>query len=218
MSKLDHSEMVANILAYHDAASPAQVEAGARWYGVARRIVELIAHETGVDRERIALALAALSPRNPWRWNVADAYAFTVARAEGRPMPPSATTYTRNRLAAWRALNAESPWSSAALKVRSFAACVLGDNDSVVVDTWAARVATAGVLSNGRGRTIGEKAYRAIAAAYVGAAEWRGVSPATMQAVTWIVAQNEGLGSSRRGRHDLSYKAGTPEWLRAALT
>jgi len=216
MRYTNHGDMVANILDNYDSATPDQVAAGARWYEVARNIVRLIAEDTGVEEARVAMALSALSPRNPWRWNVADAYAFTVARATERTIP-TATTYTRNRLSAWRALNAESPWSTAALKVRSFAACILGDHDSVVVDTWAARVATAGGLSYGRGHSITPKQYRAIAAAYVDAAEQRGVLPATMQAVTWLVSQTEGLASSRRGRHDLSYKAGTPEWLRAAL-
>ena len=216
MPKLVHGDMVNNILLTWDRASPVQREAGAHWYEAAHRIVLLIADETGIRQACVASALAALSPRNPWHWNVADVYAFAMARAEGRTMP-TATTYTRNRLAAWRALNAESPWITAAPKVRSFAACVLGDHEAVVVDTWAARLATAGELSNGHGYSISRKQYRLIAAAYIDAAEQRGVMPATMQATTWLVAQAEGLASGRRSRHDLSYKSGTPEWLRAAL-
>jgi hypothetical protein len=75
-----------------------------------------------------------------------------------------------------------------------------------------------GLTSNGKGFSISDKQYVAIAHAYVVAANLRGVHPRTIQAGTWIVAQTEGLASSRTHRHDLSYKAGTPEWLRAALT
>ena len=213
---LDHGDMVANILAYWDSASPEQRAAGAHWYPIAGRLASLIAHETGIAVDRVATAIAALSPRNPWRWNIADAYAFASAKAEGRTMP-TATTFVRNRLAAWRALGAEEPWRTAAPKVRAFVRAILGDCSAVVVDTWAAKVATAGKLANKHGSTLSERQYAAIAEAYREAAELRSVSPVTMQAVTWLVAQTEGLATARRSRHDLSFKSGTPAFLVAAM-
>lgn len=214
MNHFDEADMVHNILCTWDAASPVQIAAGARWYPEAGRLAAMIAEQTGIDTRRVVLAIAALSPRNPWRWNIFDAYSFAVARAEGRACP-RATTFKRNWAAAWRALDpaTETPWLTSALKVRAFVEAILGDDMSVVVDTWAVRVATAGA----KARVATDKQYRLVAHAYVLAANERGVSPATMQAVTWLVAQTEGLATLRRGRHDLAFKAGTPEWLKAAL-
>jgi hypothetical protein len=213
MKTTSHADMVSNILGYWDSATPVQREAGARWYRQAGEIVRLISHQTGVEAERVGLCLSALSPRNPWRWNVFDCYSYAMAASEGRTMP-SATTFKRNWLAGWRAITGdEAVWLTAAPKVRAFVAAILGDESSVVVDTWAVRVATAGQES----RVNNDKAYGEVAHAYNIAANLRAVPPSTMQAVTWLVAQTEGLATHRRGRHDLSFKAGTPEFIRAAL-
>jgi hypothetical protein len=215
VNHLDHGDMVANILATWDHASPVQREAGARWYPEAGKLAAMIADQTGIDTRRVVLTIAALSPRNPWRWNVFDAYSFAVARAEGRACP-KATTFKRNWAAAWRALDptVTEPRLTSALKVRAFVDAIMGDLDSVVVDTWAVRVATGGALR----RVNGDRQYRLVAHAYNVAANLRDVPPSTMQATTWLVAQTEGLATLRTGRHDLAFKAGTPAWLQAALT
>jgi hypothetical protein len=168
---------------------------------------------TGIDKARVGFALSALSPRNPWRWNVFDAYSFAAARAEGRTMP-RATTFKRNWEAAWKALGQDgSPWVGAALKVSNFVGAILGDLDCVVVDRWAVRVATGGT----RDRVANDRQYILVMRAYQEVAENFGMKPSIVQAITWLVAQTEGLASHRRGRHDLSFKAGTPEFIRAAL-
>lgn len=211
----DHDDMVANIVGTFGCASDDQYNAGIAWYVAAHDIVRAIAKMTGMQQARVCMALSALSPRNPWRWNVFDAYSFAVARASGRTMP-TATTFKRNWLAAWRALDPTviDPWLTAALKVRAFVAAITGDVQAVVVDTWAVKVATAGR----RDRVGTDRQYRAVAAAYTAAAEQLGnITPRDLQAVTWLVAQTEGLASRRRGRHDLSFKAGTPDFIKAAL-
>lgn len=212
MKHLVHGDMVANILDTYARATPEQVEAGRRWYPTANGIVTVIANQTGIDPMRVAYAMAALSPRNPWRWNVFDAYSFAAARAEGRTMP-SATTYKRNRARAWEALaRTGSPWTTSAPKVNAFVAAILGADDAVVVDVWAYRVAT--TKSAGR---ITDRAYEAVERAYLEAAQAIGDTPRNVQAVTWLVAQTEGLASHRVNRHDLSFKAGTPNWLKEAI-
>lgn len=213
-SAFDHGDMVANIEHYWQAATPAQQAAGRAWYPTAADIVSLIANRTGIEPLRVCYALAALSPRNPWRWNVADAFAFASARAEGRTMP-RATTFKRNWVAAWAALSADGqPWKTAAPKVNAFVSCIMSRGGfAVVVDTWAVRVATGGSKS----RVANQREYDAVANAYATVAGTLGEEPAVVQAVTWLVAQTEGLATSRRGRHDLAFKAGTPEWLKEAI-
>ncbi len=204
-SSFNHEDMVANILLYRAQASAEQVEAGKGWYPKARAIIGIIADATGTEPRRVCYALSALSPRNPWRWNVADAYAFAEARAEGRTMP-RATTFKRNWLAAWRALDGNvNPWAGAAPKVNAFVSAIMGDSGAVVVDTWAVRVATGGSKS----RVNNDDEYAKVAAAYTEAARQLGEAPRDVQAITWLVAQTEGLATHRRGRHDLAFKAGT---------
>ena len=88
--------MIAAILATYREASEDQRSAGAAWYPTAGRMVSAIADSAGLPAVRVAFAMAALSPRNPWRWNVADAYRYAHAAAgvvggtadEGRPLLP----------------------------------------------------------------------------------------------------------------------------------
>lgn len=213
MAKTEQDIMVQNIRDYYVSASEDQCEQGRAWYPAAYKLVSTIADYTGLNTERITFALAALSPRNPWRWNVFDAYSFAAARAEGRTMP-RATTFKRNWAAAWAALDyGTDPWSTSAPKVRAFVEAINGNSEAVVVDTWAVRIATGGK----RDRVKSDADYATIAGAYVRVAETFGEEPRAVQAITWLVAQTEGLASQRRGRHDLAFKAGTPSWLQAAV-
>lgn len=206
---MTHDDMVANILTYYRSASDQQLADGRHWYPLAGRIVAAIAAETHSDRAKVAYALAALSPRNPWRWNVADCYSYAAARAEGRTMP-KATTFKRNQLAAWQALADDGqPWVTSAPKVTAFVKAVNGVEDAVVVDVWAVRIATGGRRSEVRS----DKDYADIAAAYVEAARQAHEKPRDIQAITWIVAQTEGLASHRVGRHDRTFKAGTSAFI-----
>jgi hypothetical protein len=198
--------MVAAIVETYGRATEAQTAAGRDWYPTAGRMCQTIADSAGVAQYSVALALAALSPRNPWKWNVADCYAF--AHAAGDPageMPTTATTFVDNRERAWYALrHGEAAWKSAAPKVRAFVSAVTGNPLSVVVDVWAIRIATRGALDTVRGHEYGP-----VAAAYEDAARMLHIMPRDLQAITWVVAEAEGLGSKRRGRHGETFKRGT---------
>jgi hypothetical protein len=206
--------MIDEIVATYERATPGQKAAGTSWYPDARSIVDVISAASGIDSHRVTHALAALSPRNPWAWNVADAYAFAMAAACGDPGPPLATTYSKNRVNAWDALTGDgAPWTTAAPKVRAFVRAIMGGTDSVVVDVWAVRVATGGLRSEVR--NVGD--YRAIATAYSEAARILGVAPRDLQAITWLVASEAGLGSKRKSKIGLTCKRGTPAFLRHLL-
>jgi hypothetical protein len=71
------------------------------------------------------------------------------------------------------------------LKIVNFARNLAGDLNAVTVDRWAHRVATNGERSDVPTGDL----YRAIAEAYEIAASMRGVSPATMQAATWVAVR-----------------------------
>jgi len=202
---------------YH--ASDAQCAAGRAWYPFARTIVESIAEWSGMAPERVAAALAALSPRNPWMWNVQDAAAFAHAAGFGDPMPDSATTFGANARTAWAILTGTADWRTSAPKVRAFTRAIMGDASAVVVDVWAVRVATRGARDTVRN----DADYGALASAYrTAAATLRNdhirITPRDLQAVTWLQAQSAGIGSRRQGRHTRSLKRGTLAIVALLLT
>jgi hypothetical protein len=168
-------------------ASDAQRRAGADWYPTAGRIVAEIAAWSGCDVGAVAAALAALSPRNPWRWNVADVAACAHAVANGRPAP-RVTTFGANRETALAFLAGSADWRGSARKVRAFVRAILGDPEAVVVDVWAVRVATAGA----REAVASVTDYDALAAAYHEASDACGIAPRDLQAITWLVAREAG--------------------------
>lgn len=196
-------DYAAHIRAVRAQATPADIARGRDWYRAARRIVDAIADWAGVEPDRVAAMLAALSPRNPWHWNVQDAAAFALAVSRGDPMP-SATTFRANRATAYAFGAGTGDWRTAAPKVRSFVANIMGDTEAVTVDVWAARVATGGTLASPpRGQ------YAAIADAYRTVAREYGETPRDLQAITWTTAERMGLGSNRRSRHGVTLKRGT---------
>lgn len=202
----------ANIRGIFHLATDADIAAGREWYPSAGRLAAVIANRTGHAPDRIAAAIAALSPRNPWAWNVQDAAALAEYVA-GRGDLPKVTTFGANRDRAIAFLRGAADWSSAALKVRSFVANICGDVDAVTVDVWAIRVAT-----DGRESTVKNAAvYRAVADAYRAVAADVGLTPRELQAVTWVTAERIGLGSKRRGRHSATFKRGTFAWVADAL-
>lgn len=195
----------AHIRAVRADATLDDIRRGRDWYPAARRIVGAIAAWSDVAPDRVAAMMAALSPRNPWNWNVQDAAAFALAVSRGDPEPPSATTFGANRRTAWNFGRGIGDWRSGALKVRSFVANIMGDPDAVTVDVWAVRVATGGAES-----AVKRGQYEAIADAYRTVADETGDTPRDLQAITWIVAERTGLGSARKGRgHTVTLKRGT---------
>jgi hypothetical protein len=91
----------------------------------------------------------------------------------------------------------------------------MGDRAAVVIDTWAYRVAVGEAPKTG---SFATKLYAPLALAYTEAAALRREDPADMQAITWLVAQTEGLATHRRGRHDQAFKAGTPAFVKELLS
>jgi len=204
-----HEDLVHNIRAAYCRATKAQVTAGRRWYPTARKIVGAIADATGTDSARVTYAMAALSPRNPWRWNVQDTYAFALAASQGQPMP-KATTFGRNQRTAWTALATGSrPWTGAALKVTNFVAAIHGDKDAVVLDVWAVRAATNGAFESAGSA----KRYATLERAYWEVADgFTNLGARDLQAIVWLVVQAEGNVT-----HSAGFKTGTADLVKELL-
>lgn len=177
-----------NIRAVWLAASDADIAVGREWYANAREIAVQVAR--GDSIEVGAGIIAALSPQCSWKDNVRQALA-RPRTARGR--------FTRNTKARLRVANAIHSGRARAvdalkgLKTRGFYFGIItgGLTSEVCIDRHAisiclGRFATdAERVLNGRTRK-GRAQYEAYAAAYREVAAETGLSPAQLQAVTWV--------------------------------
>lgn len=176
-----------NIIAVYLESTAAQRADGLTWYRDAHGIA---ARLDPSDPSRAAAVLAVLSPQTDWKINVdraIDAYAGRIVRG----LPASAQK-------AHRIMLGEDPDSVAGGdKVRAFWALIADpDNDTAVcVDRHAFDVAAGRVTDDAtRGAGLGRKGgYAAVADLYREAAKiisadlGQPVTPAQVQAVTWVV-------------------------------
>jgi hypothetical protein len=171
---------VASILATFDRATPSDMEAGATWYADARELALALGERGGWGVEHAAAVISHLSPRTTWTRNVAGATALLLA---GKQAPG---TIGANYQRAMASLQSETPEDSfSGPKTLRFYRNITGDTEAVTVDVWAARVVGLGEAALQR-----QGVYDAVEHAYRLAARKRGVTPATMQATTWVVARN----------------------------
>lgn len=165
------------------AATPGNAEAGAQWYPAAGAFADALAAESGLSRPHVAAVVAHLSPRTTWERNMRGAASLLASgRAPG--------CLEANVERALVAIGSADPLGTInGPKTGAFAANILGDYERVTVDVWAARIAL-GVRDDAERVLSRVGVYPALEYAYRLAAARVGVSPATMQATTWVVARN----------------------------
>lgn len=157
-------------------ATEDDILAGKGWYSEAQGVARELAEEAGMSVTAAAAVIAHLSPRCPWERNI------TMARELVRT---GDTKGLRGNIGkARRAMVADDPWSTFGNgpKTKAFAANIIGDDHAVTVDVWAARIA--GITEEQLG-LVG--IYEAVSHAYRLAAKRVGITPAQMQAITWVV-------------------------------
>ena len=173
MSEIDHA---AHVMTVYRRATADDIREGMSWYAGA--------HEIAREASDVAVGagiLSALSPRMPWKRNVILARAGFVAPLTGGAL-------TNSISAANRILAGENPLDVlGGLKTRAFYGNILDPNDSeiVTVDTHAIKIA--GIDRD----SVGKGLYRAIADGYREAAEYVGILPQQMQAITWTTWRRE---------------------------
>ena len=177
------------IVATFRRATPADIEAGTRWYGddAEAHIQGLMATGACPTREHAAALLSHLSPRTSWARNVAGAYAMANGGARAaRELGCIGANVDRAAVA----LASEDPLGTLnGPKTKRFAWNLLGYRQAVTVDVWAARVAFGDDIEDPE-RVLGQVGvYEAVEHAYKLAARRLGVDPTTCQATTWIVAR-----------------------------
>lgn len=179
--RLRHS--VARVDGWLSVATAQDLANGLAWYGRALAVAESMAAETGLSVRHCAGIIAALSPRCQWATNVSAAWKMARAAVAGELQPTTAGTLS-NRAKAWRIACGEDPeLVLSGPKVRAFYANIMGDQDAVTVDVWAARAA------EGRDwpHAPVKRRYRLLAETYRRAGERRGMHPRDAQAAVWTV-------------------------------
>lgn len=156
------------------------------WYRIEANRLEGIAFEVREEgaelSARTAIAAAAtLSPATSWHHLVADLPAFLESALHGDPLPPFATYGAQRRKAAAIVRRGLGVDAVTGPKVSAFARALSGDEQSVVVDRHAARIATGD--DSLAGVTLAQ--LRAIQDAYRLAASRLGLRPAGLQALVW---------------------------------
>jgi len=197
MTEHNIGAMTRRILAWHDRATLEQIEDGTTWYCSARYFAGELAERTPYTLEQVAGVIAVLSPQVNWGQNQKATIAAVEQHLRGETGDELVgyPGYKANVRKAWRVLDGDVG-AVAGPKVTAFFAAIVGDLSHVVVDVWATRVARAErdnlarVFRDDEMPSVTER--RAMTEAYKRAAALRGVSPAEMQAITWVTCRASG--------------------------
>lgn len=179
--------MVKRLLALYDRAAPQQRERGLVWYSEAHAAVQALSATGPYTVHQAAATVAVLSPRLRWSVNLALAHHAIVSHQRGARVRPPAVFGS-----SWSKAMAILDGDDAALsgaKVRCFYSCLLGDQNAIAVDTWAARAALGKEIPNA---SWVARHYSTLERAYRQAAKCRGVPPREFQAVVWTVIRDAG--------------------------
>jgi hypothetical protein len=174
---------VRNLLAVYGRAIPADIEAGARWYPDARRIVREWSEHYGVSVETVACVTAAISPQCEWPRNLVIADDVLAERAVSIGGALHANIAKARRILADRATSTIAYFPHGP-KVASFSLNLAGNDTAVTVDGHAIQVALDDVQST---VTLKWAPYLIFAECYERAAGKVHRPPAEFQAIVWHV-------------------------------
>ena len=185
---------VKNIKAVHQLATLTEITEGLAWYPAARAIARDLASRYGIHEAEAAGVIAALSPRNRWERNVHDAEALIsayVAAGAEQAMLTKVCTFANNKQKAVRILTAGVLTDADVLeilsgpKLKEFYSCIRGIAD-VCIDGHAFCIWSGGRTGLKDVPKLGVKLRREIKADYTQAANDLGLTPAALQAITWV--------------------------------
>lgn len=178
---------IQNILAMYGMATDQDRADGMRWYESAHALAASLAHRYGFTVRQMAGVIAVLSPNISWSRNVQLA---TLAAKDGK----ASGTFGKNTDKADRILNGADPADVVSgPKVTNFFQNIMtsGENDGVTVDRHAVSIAEAREVGDDeRGKLVrvnkSRNGYGEYVDAYREAAYRAGISPAKLQAITWV--------------------------------
>ena len=184
-----------NIQAVYQLATAVEQADGTAWYPIAHCAALSLADAYEVTECQAIGIIAALSPRNRWERNVADAEALIAAYVAGgsaQALETKVCTFGANKLKAISILEVIDPTSDevrailSGPKLQEFYTCILGQHSEVCIDGHAYCIWAGGRTSLADVPSIGVKLRRQIKADYVAVADELGLTPSALQAITWV--------------------------------
>lgn len=182
-----------NIAAVYQLANTLDRADGMAWYARANEIAVQFAHRYEINLAQSAGVIAALSPRNRWERNVADAenlirvWSIDPASVDSVKV----CTFSHNKAKAIRILNetaqcdADVPAILSGPKMQEFFLCIMGDPEEVCIDGHAYSIWAGDRITLQNVPSIGKKLRQQIKQDYRRAAQDAGITAYEMQAVTW---------------------------------
>lgn len=183
-----------NVLAVYQLANTADVVQGTAWYRDANIIASRLARKYEISERQAVGVIAALSPRNKWERNVADAEnLIRVFTADPESVDSvKVCTFGRNKAKAIEILQLSEPVREEQVlgilsgpKLQEFYGCIIGVHDEVCIDGHAYSIWAGDRITLANVPNIGKKLREKIKVAYCRAAQEVDVTPAQMQAITW---------------------------------
>ena len=182
-----------NILGVYNLANTADRANGARWYPEASNIAYALVNRYGVSYFQAVGVIAALSPRNKWERNLADAENLIKVFSIDPESVDSVKvcTFGPNKAKAIRILTDKPTSHDEVLailsgpKLQEFYSCIAGIDDEVCIDGHAYSIWAGDRITLADIPSIGKKLRKEIKADYREAALQAGISPSEMQAITW---------------------------------
>jgi hypothetical protein len=190
MQTILQSKGARNIIGTYYLATEQDKHQGFNWYSNAKEIAARIANTYGLRLSTVIGVIAALSPNNKWERNLTDAE--NVCRLYSVGGPSSAAdctvcTYKANLRKAVQILMGDDVIETLnGPKVIEFYNCIIGNSD-VCIDGHAYSVWFGDRLSMKEIPSIGKRLREEIKADYIGAAQYIGIQPYELQAITWVV-------------------------------
>jgi hypothetical protein len=187
-----HEQHVEDLLNWYNSAPEDVKVEGRGWYDAQRELCRELSKTYGLHLDTVAAVIAALSPMTRWTMNVAGAIRMLRAFQQDREADPprNCTLFYKNAEKAWAVLRGTSPVGvfGGSPKVYSFWCNLVGDENTVTVDTWMARAVGEDKAAC---RGIKPAMYYRITEAVRDAARQVGETPAALQAIVWVQIRRE---------------------------
>lgn len=188
----EREQMILNVIAVWDQATPEELSAGRQWYVTANLLAEQLG---GGDVHKGAGLLAALSPQTSWSLNV------TLAERAVQSGPSGHVGDALRKAAL--ILDGIDPAGVLPMhsKTGHFYRCIVdpSDPEPVCIDRHAHDIAVDEVYGDRDRGLSSKKRYETIADVYRRAALVLNETPSVVQAVTWTVWRAAISGTSTRG-------------------
>lgn len=200
-----HEDMVRNVKAAYDLASPSEVADGIKWYAEANGIAKSIAEKSGVELWQAIELISVASPGADWSLNVKIPALILEGKTDGLFITRQSMAKVKRILAGESAVNGP--------KTTSFAQNIAGNHEPVTIDGWMVRIACADPGIEWKNTSISGGAYKQIALAVKEVANELNILPAHLQAIVWVAYRNRYKGKARTIRKEREHlKVVNSDW------